>query len=155
MRTTHKKPTKKESTYSHTAAKAGIVGALALLVVYFGVQTSTGRMSPEVGFTDVAPSGLKILPASGASDVSQPCPYALQRTNDLTPTSDNGGYILPNNLNNMEVDAQGLDFCVDDNGPYKFFVPVHSAAELQSFYNAANGTGNAPLNAYQVGVFQP
>lgn len=148
MRVTQKKNHTKARKTPHFLVEAGVIGVLALLVVYVGIQKTSGHISPEVGFTDTAPDGLAILPASGASS---PCPATLPSTDG----SGAGGYyanayrlanavsqaMVDNNYNtsgiNDKYGSNSIVFCITNGGSYYYFVPASTTNEINSFYNAA------------------
>lgn len=135
--------------------QTGAVGVVLVLVLYFGVQKPSGHVSPEVGFTDPSPSGLAILPASGASN---PCPEVLNYYDNSGNGFYGSGYKLPNQVSQALVSnvynangqnssagsgSQTVQFCVSNGGQYYYFVPASTTIEIGDFYNAAS-SGSLP-----------
>src|SRR5665213_1739995 len=53
-----------------------------------------------------------------------------------TPTTDSKGFTLLSNILNRLINTLGFNFCISNSSTLNYFIPAHTTAELQSFYNA-------------------
>lgn len=118
---------------------------LWVMVATTFVRRHISMISPEVAFTDIAPSGLAIVPASCASSL----PATLSDANG-------NSYKVPVGASNMEIVnprqrgylAGVTDYyCITNNGPFNFFLGAKTHAELQSFYNSAGSLTGISVTA--------
>lgn len=132
-----------------------VVGVLVCAIIFLALLQRAGRVSPEVGFTDTTPSGLKILPASGSScanvcvsynnrsgqcmsyqNTCGSCTVQVPYGKDQNGNYMSNAYDLFSNASNENIQAYTLHFCVNNTSGYQYFVPANSQTELQDFYSA-------------------
>lgn len=131
MRGTAKQHSHRDAKKGYQLPRAYLLGATIVLIAAGGWLASGSAQQPfnsvEVKFADIAPSGLKILPASCDS----PLP---------TAPGNGSGFEVPNGTNNQAIEAF-VAFCVTNNGGPTYFIPANSTNEVLDFYNDASNNG--------------
>lgn len=118
--------TDKKEAHKNILIKNGLIviffGVLLLLILNFAAPHKA-FVSAEVKFADPS-RGLQIIPAS--------CPSAAP-ANVASNGYGGTGYDIVHGANGVSVIAQGRGFCLINSSGNDYFLPLNSAAEIDSF----------------------
>ena len=135
-----KVPMNMKSAYRATYAVIFLL--LAVAALHSGIVPTR---SIEVAFTDIAPNGLAIVPASCPS-AAPIAPGATIGGKSLAYT----GYEVTTNSTGEGVYNSGFGYCVVNPKSSTYFVPANTTAELNAFFNSFT---SVTTNIYSVTTY--
>jgi hypothetical protein len=112
------------------------IATVSVLLVLIAVAVFRSGILPlrsiEVAFSDIAPDGLAIVPASCASPAP---PYSQMST---VKSGEYLGYKIPPGTHQADIYISNIstEFCITNTSSFTYFLPLNSAAEANAFISA-------------------